>query len=118
LQKRAAGVGFDWPEVSQVLAKLDEEMAELRHEIDSAAVHARVQDEFGDVLFVMSNLARKLDIDPGAALRGANAKFERRFRHMEQVAAARGEDFDGMQLDAQESLWAQARDADHDGKLR
>jgi ATP diphosphatase len=117
LQKRAAGVGFDWPEVSQVLAKLDEEMAELRHEIDSAAVHARVQDEFGDVLFVMSNLARKLDIDPGAALRGANAKFERRFRHMEQVAAASGEDFSGLPLDAQESLWSQARDADHEGKL-
>jgi ATP diphosphatase len=117
LQKRAAGVGFDWPEVAQVLAKLDEELAELRHEIDVKATRARIEDEFGDVLFVMSNLARKLDIDPGSALRGANAKFERRFRSMEQVAAARGEDFAGLSLDAQESLWAQARVADHEGKL-
>jgi ATP diphosphatase len=117
LQKRAAAVGFDWPEVGQVLAKLDEEMAELRDEIDGAAAHARLQDEFGDVLFVMSNLARKLDIDPGAALRGANAKFERRFRQMEQLAAERGEDFDGLALDDQESLWSQARVADHQGKL-
>jgi ATP diphosphatase len=117
LQKRAAGVGFDWPEVGQVLAKLDEELAELRHEIDVDATRARVKDEFGDVLFVMSNLARKLDIDPGAALRGANAKFERRFRQMERLAAERGEDFGGLPLDAQESLWSQARVADHEGKL-
>lgn len=118
LQKRAAGVGFDWPEVGQVLAKLDEEIGELRHEIDQGAAKARLQDEFGDVLFVMSNLARKLDIDPGSALRGANAKFERRFRHMEQAALARGEVFAALTLDAQESLWAQARNADHEGQLR
>ncbi len=117
LQKRAAAVGFDWPEVGQVLAKLDEELAELRHEIDVDAQRARVEDEFGDVLFVLSNLARKLDIDPGSALRGANAKFERRFRHMEQVASARGDELAGLPLDAQESLWSQARVADHDGRL-
>jgi ATP diphosphatase len=117
LQKRAAGVGFDWPDVGQVLIKLDEELGELRHEIDSGAARAKVEDEFGDVLFVMSNLARKLDIDPGAALRGANAKFERRFRQMEQLAAERGEDFGGLTLDDQELLWARARVADHEGKL-
>ena len=117
LQKRAAAVGFDWPDTAQVLAKLDEELAELRHEIDGAAARARIEDEFGDVLFVMSNLARKLDIDPGAALRGANAKFERRFRAMEQHAAAAGCGLDGMPLEQQEALWSQVREADHEGRL-
>jgi ATP diphosphatase len=117
LQKRAAGVGFDWPEATQVLAKLDEELGELRHEIDSAAPRERIEDEFGDVLFVMSNLARKLDIDPGAALRGANAKFERRFRYMETIAAVRELDFARLSLHAQEALWSEARESDHAGRL-
>lgn len=117
LQKRAAGVGFDWPGATEVLAKLDEELGELRHEIDTGAARARIEDEFGDVLFVMCNLARKLDIDPGAALRGANAKFERRFRRMEQVAAARGEALAELPLAAQEALWSDARQADHEGQL-
>ncbi len=117
LQKRAASVGFDWPDARAVLAKLDEELAELRHEIDSGAARAKVEDEFGDVLFVLANLARKLDIDPGAALRGANAKFERRFRRMEQVAAASGEALQELPLSAQEALWSDARQADHDGRL-
>ena len=117
LQKRAAGVGFDWPGAAEVLAKLDEEIGELRHEIDTGAARAKLEDEFGDVLFVMCNLARKLDIDPGAALRGANAKFERRFRRMEQVAGARGESLAQVPLAAQEALWSEARQADHEGQL-
>lgn len=117
LQKRAASVGFDWPGATEVLAKLDEELGELRQEIDSGGARAKIEDEFGDVLFVLANLARKLDIDPGAALRGANAKFERRFRRMEQVAAAHGDTLERMPLDAQEALWSQARQADHEGQL-
>ena len=117
LQKRAGTVGFDWPAAAPVLAKLDEELAELRHEIDSAGSRAKMEDEFGDVLFVMSNLARKLDIDPAAALRGANAKFERRFRRMEAIAAERGVDFAALPLEAQDQFWSEARLADHRGEL-
>ncbi|MCP5475195.1 MAG: nucleoside triphosphate pyrophosphohydrolase [Rhodanobacteraceae bacterium] len=117
LQKRAASVGFDWPDAAEVLAKLDEELAELRQEIDTDAPRARLQDEFGDVLFVMCNLARKLDIDPGAALRGANAKFERRFRHMEAMATSDGQALQGMSLEQQDGLWSKARQADHRGEL-
>lgn len=117
LQKRAASVGFDWPGAAPVLAKLEEELAELRAEIDSGAPREKLEDEFGDVLFVLSNLARKLDIDPGSALRRANAKFERRFRWMEQTLAARGGQLTGLPLEVQEQLWSQARRRDHDGEL-
>lgn len=117
LQKRAATVGFDWPGAEAVLAKLDEELGELRHEIDAGESKAKLEDEFGDVLFVMCNLARKLDIDPGAALRGANAKFERRFRHMEALAGQRGVDFAALPLADQEQFWSEARLADHAGRL-
>jgi nucleoside triphosphate diphosphatase len=117
LQKRAASVGFDWPDADQVLSKLDEELGELRHEIDTKAPRERLQDEFGDVLFVMCNLARKLDIDPGAALRGANAKFERRFRHMETMEATAGQSLQELTLEQQETLWSAARQADHRGEL-
>lgn len=117
LQKRAATVGFDWPGAAPVLAKLEEELGELRHEIASGQSRAKIEDEFGDVLFVMCNLARKLDIDPGAALRGANAKFERRFRHMETLAGERGVDFAALPLAEQEQFWSQARAADHLGQL-
>lgn len=113
LQKRAAGIGFDWPGAEPVLAKLDEELGELRREIDTGAGRDKLEDEFGDVLFVLSNLARKLDIDPGAALRRANAKFERRFRWMEQAVAR----LEGLDLEQQEALWAQARARDHAGQL-
>lgn len=117
LQKRAASVGFDWPTAAQVLSKLDEELGELREEIDTDAGRERIQDEFGDVLFVLSNLARKLDIDPGAALRGANAKFERRFRHMETMLGKDGQSLEQLSLEQQEALWSTARQADHRGQL-
>ncbi|GMU42247.1 MAG: nucleoside triphosphate pyrophosphohydrolase [Lysobacterales bacterium] len=113
LQKRAASIGFDWPGISQVLDKLTEELGELRAEIDAGAARSKLEDEFGDVLFVLSNLARKLDIDPGSALRAANAKFERRFRWME----LRGQPLAGMPLKQQEALWSLAREQDHEGRL-
>lgn len=117
LQKRAAAVGFEWPGPAEVMAKLDEELSELRSEVLQAAPHERIQDEFGDVLFVMCNLARKLDIDVSAALRGANAKFERRFRQMEQLASQQEQSFAGLSLEQQEALWAAARANDHLGRL-
>lgn len=89
LTKRAARVNFDWPDAAGVWAKLDEELAELRA-AERAAQPEEIAAELGDVLFVLANLARKLGVDPEASLRGTNAKFERRFRHVETRAAATG----------------------------
>ncbi|HAE28159.1 MULTISPECIES: nucleoside triphosphate pyrophosphohydrolase [Hyphomonas] len=104
LQKRAARTGFDWTEAEQIFDKLDEETAEVKEAIASGEEDA-IMDEVGDLLFVAANLARRLNIDPEVALRQANAKFERRFRAMESLAADRGKDFASLDLDAQESLW-------------
>jgi ATP diphosphatase len=109
LQQLAATVGFDWPGPGPVLDKLDEEMAELRAEFGSdmavPADTARIEDELGDLLFVAANLARHAQIDPARALRHANAKFERRFRAMESLAAERGQDLARLDLAAQDALW-------------
>ena len=103
LQKRAAKAGFDWASPEPVLEKFDEELAEIREAMDSRDRQA-IEDELGDLLFVATNLARKLDIDPGTALRRSNAKFERRFRAIEEAAG--GQDGLGaMELDAMEALW-------------
>ena len=82
LQKKAARVGFDWGAAAPVLAKIEEEIGEIRHEISIQAPPERLADELGDVLFAVANLARHLNIYPEAALRGTNAKFERRFRRV------------------------------------
>lgn len=104
LQKRAARTGFDWTEADQIFDKLEEETAEVKEAIASGDP-AAVQDEIGDLLFVVANLARRLSIDPEVALRQANAKFERRFRAMEQMAGQRDQAFDQLDLEAQEGLW-------------
>lgn len=104
LQKRAARVGFDWPTVEPVLAKLREEAAELEQAMASGDAD-HVEDEVGDLFFVLTNLARKLDVDPGAALRRSNHKFETRFRAMEALARSRGLDLAAMTLDEQEALY-------------
>jgi ATP diphosphatase len=109
LQERAASVGFDWPEPQSVLAKLAEEVDEVRAEFADGADPARLEDEIGDVLFVMVNLARHAQVDFSRALRHANAKFERRFRQMERLAAADGENFAQQDLAAQEALWQRAK---------
>ncbi|MBS0557927.1 MAG: nucleoside triphosphate pyrophosphohydrolase [Proteobacteria bacterium] len=109
LQKRASRVGFDWNDPRPVLDKLAEEIAEVRHELDHGADPARVADEIGDVLFVGVNLARLANVDWSAALRGANAKFERRFRRMETLAAADGRTLDGMALAEQDAYWDRAK---------
>jgi len=113
LQSRAAKNGFDWPGPVPVLAKLEEEMAEVQAELareaDDPVRAARLQDEIGDLLFVCLNLARKSQVDAGAALRHANAKFERRFREMERQAAREGAAFAELDLDAQEALWQRVK---------
>ncbi len=110
LQKRAAEVGFDWPGPSQVIAKLDEELAELKRELGAGARRRdRLQDELGDLFFVLINLARHLGVDPGAALRHANAKFERRFRRMEALAEASGSPLSTLPLHEQDRFWLLAK---------
>ena len=112
ISKRAARVGFDFEHVGQTADKVAEELAEVR---DAAAQHpqpgpsAAIFEEIGDLLFAAANLARKLDVDAEAALRSANAKFERRFRAMESLARQRGEVFASLSLDAQEKLWQEVK---------
>ncbi len=112
IQARAARIGFDWAEARPVVAKLAEEIAELEAELDNGADPAKVEDEMGDILFAAANLARKLEIDPEAALRRATAKFERRFRALEALAAERAI---GRDLDALEALWQEVKRAEQSG---
>jgi MazG family protein len=111
LQKRAVRAGFDWPDITGVFDKIDEELAELRAEVTGGADDdpARIEDELGDLLFTVVNLARRLDIDPETALRRCNAKFERRFRFMEDALAAAGTPIDTVGLDAMERQWQRAK---------
>lgn len=118
LQHKAAKVGFDWPGPGPVLEKLHEEIEEVRDEFAAVAAHpgdaaaqARLQDEIGDILFVCANLARHARVDVGAALRGANLKFERRFRAMEAMAAAEG-GLAGQTLERQDAYWVRAKAAE------
>lgn len=102
LQKRAARTGFDWPDPSGARAKIDEELAE----VEAATTPEEIEGEIGDLLFAVVNWARKMGVDPEAALRGANAKFERRFKAMEAEA---GESFETLDLDSKEALWQGAK---------
>ena len=109
LTARAARVGFDWPDAAHVLLKLDEELAELRAELPEGlkeADPARLQDEMGDVLFTVANLARKLGLDPEACLRHANDKFQRRFDGMERIVESGGRSLRETSLDEMEAGWA------------
>ncbi len=110
LQTRAAKVGFDWPGIEPVFAKLHEEIEEVRAEFArEPRATARLEDEIGDLLFVCLNIARHARVDAGAALRGANAKFERRFRRMEALGAARSTPLETLPLEAQDALWDEAK---------
>jgi nucleoside triphosphate diphosphatase len=111
LQKRAARVGFDWPSTDEVMEKLREEMAELVEARESLG-RAEVEEEFGDLLFVMANLARHMGVDPEAALRGANAKFTRRFRKIEDWLAEAGKTPEQSDLAEMDGLWNRARAED------
>ncbi len=111
LASRAARVGFDWPDAAAVLDKLEEEAAELRAEF-AAADRARLQDEVGDLLFVLANLARKLDLDAEECLRHANRKFARRFGAVEAGLAAEGRSPADATLAEMEAHWGRVKQAE------
>jgi ATP diphosphatase len=105
LQARAARVGFDWPIVAAVIDKIDEEIGELRVEFDAGADRDRVMDEIGDLLFACVNLVRHAGIDPESALRQGNAKFERRFRRIEEMLSEDGRNPEQSSLEEMDRLW-------------
>jgi len=115
LQEKAARVGFDWTDARQITVKLAEELREFADALAAAGHSAhedpQVRDELGDVLFTIVNLARKLNIDAEGAMRDANAKFDRRFRYMEQYALATGRELGDLSLDELEDLWQAAKTA-------
>ena len=108
LQRRAARVGFDWPEAADVLDKIEEEINELRAEL-RAGDTARAREEVGDLLFAVTNLARHVEIDPETALRHTNAKFERRFRAVESRLAEKGVAPHEASLDEMDALWDEVK---------
>jgi ATP diphosphatase len=108
LQKRAARVGFDWPDATHVLDKIAEEARELVEARDTAT-HDEIEAEMGDLLFVMANLARHLKVDPETALRRANAKFTRRFARIEARLAEAGRRPENATLEEMDALWDQAK---------
>jgi tetrapyrrole methylase family protein/MazG family protein len=105
MQRRVAGVGFDWEKVEEIIDKLAEEVAEIKQAPDQ---HEKAK-EFGDLLFTLANIARRLDIDLEMALRSANQRFYRRFTYMEEVCRERGLNLAGLSLDEQNALWEEAK---------
>jgi MazG family protein len=115
LQKRAAEVGFDWPSLTPVIEKAEEEIAELKSAIaGTGSGTKRIAEEFGDLLFVMANIARHLKVDPEAALRDANAKFVRRFKSIETALAKDGRKPEDATLEEMDALWDAAKAAEKD----
>jgi XTP/dITP diphosphohydrolase/ATP diphosphatase len=106
LGSKAAKVGFDWPDVSGLFDKVQEEIAEVRAEVTETPDAAKLEEEIGDLYFVLTNLSRHLQVDPEQALRKANTKFRRRFRAMEETA---GEAFESLSLAEKDALWDQAK---------
>jgi MazG family protein len=110
IQKRAARVGFDWKQTGPVIDKIEEELGELKAELAAGVVdQARLTDEMGDVLFAMANLARHCKVDPEAALRATNDKFERRFRYVERRLGETGRKPADATLEEMEALWQEAK---------
>lgn len=108
LGSKAAKVGFDWPSVDGLFDKLAEETAELREELDGAEQNERIEEELGDLLFTVVNLARHIRVDPEFALRRTNAKFRQRFAAMEQEAGGRAQ-LEAMSAEELEQLWTRAK---------
>jgi MazG family protein len=113
ISSRAAAVGFDWAKAGDVLDKIEEEVAEVRLEVESGATGhlSRAEEEMGDLLFAIANLSRKLGIEPEAALRRANEKFTKRFDAMERAFTARGQILSEVTLDAMEEEWQRVKAA-------
>ncbi len=105
LQRRAARVGFDWAEPAPIFDKVVEEIDELKAELARHAPHAKLEEELGDLLFAVVNLARHIEVEPEAALRRANAKFERRFRRIEEILRSRGRSPEQSSLAEMDELW-------------
>jgi len=129
ISSKAAHVGFDWPDINGLFEKLTEETTELQEQLSqlasdslqpraqtriSAELHARIEDEIGDLFFVMVNLARRLSVDPESALRRTNRKFRRRFGFLEQKLKDRGTSLEDAPLELMESLWQQAKLSEED----
>ena len=110
MSQKAAGVGFDWSEPTAVLAKVDEELAELRAEVDDGNA-AGCREEIGDLLFTLASLARHLGVDPEGALAATNLKFRRRFAWIETALAAEGRSPAAARMEELEDLWQQAKRA-------
>lgn len=108
LQKKAAKVGFDWPDATSVLSKTDEELSEVKDAIASGD-QTEIEAEIGDLLFVIANLARKLKIDPEAALERTNQKFLHRFQHIETELKKRGSSLEEASLEEMDELWEAAK---------
>ena len=109
LQKRAAEAGFDWDDPAPVLAKVEEEIGELKQAMAQAETKTRLQGELGDVFFAAINLARRLDINPETALRESNNKFEQRFRYIQTKLEEAGEDLESATMARMDELWEQAK---------
>jgi ATP diphosphatase len=116
LQARAAQAGFDWPDVSSVLKKVEEEIIELRQAIDGNSSRDKAFEELGDVWFALTNVARRLSIDPETALRHANAKFERRFRRVEALLREAGKSVWQSNLAEMDALWDQVKREERDSR--
>ncbi len=121
LQKKAARVGFDWPSLAPVLAKIEEEIGELKAAIaeereERGAPSEKITEEFGDLLFVIANVARHLGVDPEGGLRDANAKFVRRFRSIEAALRAEGRTPEDATLEEMDQLWDEAKAAETGSK--
>jgi ATP diphosphatase len=113
LQKEAARVGFDWPETGQVIGKIREELGEVEAELAETPLNGdRLEDEIGDLLFAVTNLARHLKIEPETALRRTNAKFRRRFGYLEDRLTASGQSLDAVSLEEMEAHWQAAKEAE------
>lgn len=109
LQKRAARVGFDWPNVQPVFDKVLEELDEVKVEVNEGGGQDRLEEELGDLLFACTNLARHVQVDPETALRKANRKFERRFAQMELMAQQQDVNITELDLDSWEDLWCRVK---------
>ncbi len=118
ITEKAAALGFDWERVNDVVAKLEEEVGELKAELPRGPVgipSEGVREEMGDILFVVANLARQLGVDPEAALQGANAKFSRRFGAMEERVQSQGSDLRSLSVDELDALWEAVKSQEHHG---
>jgi ATP diphosphatase len=115
LQKRAAHVGFDWPDIRPVFAKVEEELAEVHEEVEAGGAQTRIEEEIGDLLFACTNLARLARVEPERALRHANRKFARRFVGMEELLHARGGDVSELDLESWDALWEEVKAGERTG---